>query len=116
MDCGAIFCGKENMQVNTQQYMSTDYYSGKHNSTGSRTPDNMDYREFLRQKIREMSEKIRNGETEPVFQTGAGAYTIKEWNRLIERVDSVENKLKEEQKIREEKLKEEKEVQKTSDL
>ena len=104
------------MQVNTQQYMSADYYSGKHNSTDSRISDNMDYREFLRQKIREMSEKIRKGETEPVIQTGAGAYTIKEWNRLIERVDSVEDKLKEEQQIREEKLKEAKEVPKTSDL
>ena len=101
-----FFAGRKNMRINTNQNAAS-YCAGGHSTTNSRTTDDVDYHELLRQKTQEMLEKLQNGETEPTYQTGSGSYTVKEWRRLIDRVDAVEDKLKEEQELREEKIKEE---------
>ena len=94
------------MRININQNVAS-YCNGQQNTTNSRVSDDTDYHELLRKKTQEMFEKLQNGETEPTYQTGAGSYTVKEWRKLIDRVDAVEDKLKEEQELREEKIKEE---------
>lgn len=55
-----------------------------------------DFSEFIHNKINEMAEKIKNGDTEPTFQIGGGTYTKKEWEQLLEKVDRSIDKVKEE--------------------
>lgn len=47
------------------------------------------WQELARRK-EEISEKLRRGETEETFQIGGGSYTLKEWERMMERFDSLE--------------------------
>lgn len=54
-----------------------------------------DYRKLLREKIEELSEKIRNGDTEPTFRIGSQSFTEKEWDKLLERFDSAEEAIRE---------------------
>lgn len=54
-----------------------------------------DYYKFLKEIIEKIYAKVLNGDTEPSFQIGAGAFTEKEWNKLIEEIDSIEEDIKE---------------------
>lgn len=64
--------------------------------SGSReqTEGNTDYLEFIRQRKDEIIEKVKKGETEPSIQTGAQAFTEKEWDRLLDQFDSAEEALR----------------------
>lgn len=75
-------------------------------------PDPEEDTRTLRQKmediIAKLNEKVRNGETAPSFQIGAQSFTIEEWDRLIERIDAVQEEMREQQRARQgERLKEE---------
>ena len=59
------------------------------------TEENTDYMDFIRQRKDEILEKVKKGETEPAVQTGAQAFTEKEWDRLLEQFDSAEDALRE---------------------
>ncbi|MGN0160340.1 MAG: hypothetical protein ACI4AQ_03010 [Lachnospiraceae bacterium] len=65
-------------------------------------------------KIDELREKILNGETEEKFQIGNASYTLKEWDKILERFDSqeeaVRKMMREEQQERMEDAKQEKEI------
>lgn len=66
----------------------------------------------LRQKMQDiiamLNEKVKNGETAPSFQIGAQSFTIEEWDRMIERIDAVQEETREQQRARRgERLKEE---------
>lgn len=41
----------------------------------------------ISEKKNEMEQKLKNGETEPTFSIGARSYTVKEWDKLIDKVD-----------------------------
>lgn len=58
--------------------------------------DGEDHMAFLKQKMDEMRIKIKNGDTEPVYQIGGQAYTEKEWEELLARFDSAEEDMREE--------------------
>lgn len=45
---------------------------------------------FLREKSEEILEKLRNGETEVSYQIGAESYTEKEWDKLLEKFDNIQ--------------------------
>ncbi len=45
---------------------------------------------FLREKSEEILEKLRNGETEVSYPIGGEAYTEKEWNKLMEKFDDIQ--------------------------
>lgn len=47
----------------------------------------------IRDKIDEIYEKVKNGETEVSYQIGAQSFTEKEWDRLLKSFDSVEEEL-----------------------
>lgn len=48
------------------------------------------FSKLLEQNKSEFVEKLKKGETEPTFQIGAQNFTEKEWNKLIERIDKIE--------------------------
>ncbi len=54
-----------------------------------------DYHKFIAEKINEILEKIRNGETEPTYQIGAQSFTEKEWDKFLEKFDSIEETIRE---------------------
>lgn len=60
----------------------------------------MEYYDFV-------MDRIKNGD--PKYQIGGQAMSVKEWDRLIDKVDQCIDKIKEEQEERQEKLREEKE-------
>lgn len=61
--------------------------------------------QILQGKSREMYEKIKNGETEPSYQIGKCSFTEKQWNKLLEKFDDVQEmfrKRREEENARKE--------------
>lgn len=67
---------------------------------GTGGEETVDFMEMLKGKKEEIFKKVINGETEPKIQTGAQAFTEKEWDRLLKQFDSAEDAIKE--KMREE--------------
>ncbi|MBD5524409.1 MAG: hypothetical protein HDR04_08320 [Lachnospiraceae bacterium] len=54
------------------------------------------YREQILEKMEEMAQNIKKGTIQPKFKIGAQEYTIKEWEKLLEKFDAAEEKLREE--------------------
>ena len=55
----------------------------------------VDYMQMIKEKKQEIFDKVKNGDTEPSFQIGAQSFTIKEWNKFLERFDDTEDAVKE---------------------
>ncbi|MBD5483436.1 MAG: hypothetical protein HDR15_13100 [Lachnospiraceae bacterium] len=71
-------------------------------------PDTRTLRQKMQDIIAKLNEKVRSGETAPSFQIGAQSFTIEEWDRMIERLDAVQEEMREQQRAkRGERLKEE---------
>lgn len=58
--------------------------------------DIKNYDVLFHQKMIEMSEKFRNGETEQKIQIGSNAYTVKEWKKLLTGFDKAQDQIREE--------------------
>ncbi|MDE6364666.1 MAG: hypothetical protein K2L86_10495 [Lachnospiraceae bacterium] len=56
----------------------------------------------ISEKKNEIEKKLQNGETEPTFSIGAGSYTVKEWDKLIDKVDKNLEAVRKEQEQRKE--------------
>lgn len=54
------------------------------------------YREQILEKMEEMAQNIKKGTIQPKFKIGAQEYTVKEWEKLLEKIDSAEEALREE--------------------
>lgn len=61
----------------------------------------------ISEKKKEIAEKIKNGETEPSFSIGAGSFTVKEWDKLIAKIDKNIEAVRKEQEQRKEAQEEE---------
>lgn len=59
-------------------------------SVQSESEQEMDYRQFLLEKMEEMRTKIKNGTIQPKIQIGAEAYTEEEWQKLLDKIDEAE--------------------------
>lgn len=67
----------------------------------------------------EIERKLKNGETEKKFATGAASFTLKEWDQLMAKVDKNIEQIKEEQEQRKEELQKEellKDLQKQQEI
>lgn len=69
----------------------------------------------IRDKKNEIQRKLQNGETEPSFSIGAGSFTVKEWDKLLSKVDKNNEAVRKEQEERKEALEEEALEKKESD-
>ena len=56
----------------------------------------------ISEKKKEIAKKIKDGETEPTFSIGAESYTVKEWDKLIAKVDKNNEAVRKEQEQRKE--------------
>ncbi|MDE6627599.1 MAG: hypothetical protein K2K56_14685 [Lachnospiraceae bacterium] len=64
--------------------------------------------QMLSQRREEIYEKIKNNDTETSFQIGSQSFTVREWNKLLEQFDSVQEEIREQ--MREEQAKRQKET------
>lgn len=60
-----------------------------------KTEEEKSYREQILEKMEEMAQNIRKGTIQPKFKIGAQEYTIKEWEKLLEKFDAAEEALRE---------------------
>lgn len=74
----------------------SDSGSGEDQVNGTKSEEMKSYREQILEKMEEMAQNIRKGTIQPKFQIGAQAYTIKEWEKLLEKFDAAEEALREE--------------------
>ena len=61
-----------------------------------------DYAEALAQYTQKVKDKIEKGETEETFQIGGQSFTIKEWEKLLAKIDDANDAMKEEMKAEKE--------------
>lgn len=50
--------------------------------------------QMIQDRKSEILEKVKKGETEPVIQIGAQAYTEKQWEKMLESLDDTEKDIK----------------------
>ena len=62
--------------------------------------------EFLREKSEEILEKLRNGETEVSYPIGGESYTEKEWDKLLQKFDDIQEDVRRKMEERFRKLEE----------
>lgn len=72
-------------------------YQNHQQKTGQKegNPAAVDYMQMIKEKKQEILDKVKNGDTEPSFQIGAQSFTVKEWNRFLEKFDDTEDAVKE---------------------
>lgn len=56
----------------------------------------------ISERKKEIAKKLQNGETEPSFSIGAGSFTVKEWDKLMAKVDQNNEAVRREQEERKE--------------
>lgn len=56
----------------------------------SKTDKTSECMAFLREKSEEILEKLRNGETEVAYPIGGESYTEKEWDKLLQKFDDIQ--------------------------
>ena len=61
---------------------------------------------FLREKSEEILEKLRNGETEVSYPIGGESYTEKEWDKLMEKFDDIQEDVRRKMEERFQKIEE----------
>lgn len=66
--------------------------AGKETTAADSTAD---YLQLIRDKINEMYDKVENNEAEESFQIGAGSFTEKEWSKLLEEFDDIQETIRE---------------------
>lgn len=81
--------------VKSQRMHFSDDFSSKLQEELEKKEKDKSSLQLFHEKIEEMSEAIRNGETEPTFQIGGESYTIKEWDKLLKSFDDSEEEIRE---------------------
>lgn len=73
----------------------------KVNDAGSSNPynsliiqDSGELREKFVEHMQEMFEKLKRGETQPVYQIGAQAFTLEEWDKFLENFDEAQEAIR----------------------
>lgn len=64
--------------------------------------------QMISERTQEIYEKVKNNDTETSFQIGSQSFTIKEWNKLLEQFDAVQEDIREQ--MQEEQAKRQKET------
>ncbi|MBQ8547162.1 MAG: hypothetical protein IJ427_01595 [Lachnospiraceae bacterium] len=70
---------------------------------------------FLREKSEEILEKLRNGETEVSYPIGGESYTEKEWDKLMEKFDDIQEDVRRKMEERFRKMEEKEEEKKVAE-
>lgn len=78
-------------QSNSSKALAGDFYSSI--SAAAEAVTNND-QQFFQEHMEEIMEKIKKGDTEESFQIGGNSFTLKEWERFLEKFDSAEDDVK----------------------
>ena len=73
------------------QYQEQEKEGGK---TQEDAQGSVDYREFLRKKTEELYVRFKKGEFDPTYQIGAASFTEKEWDKLLEKFDAIQEEIR----------------------
>lgn len=103
MSLGAIGAGYGNTAY---AYLAKSKSENKSEKSDS---EQMDYREQVAAIKQTLLEKIQNGEGETSYQIGSQSFTEKEWDKFLDRFDSIEEIIRELMRERQERMKEEQE-------
>lgn len=68
--------------------------SGKEGIPENKRLSTEEIMQMIQNRKSEILEKVKKGETEPVIQIGAQAYTEKQWERMLESFDDSEKDIK----------------------
>ena len=49
----------------------------------------------IRERLGEIYDKVKKGQTQPSFQIGASSFTLKEWERFLKKFDKGQEELEE---------------------
>lgn len=81
------------MHINADRYQSP--WQGRQEFAVSENGEGAEktYREQILEKMAEMARKVKDGTVEPTFQIGSMSYTMKEWDKLLEKFDAAEEAL-----------------------
>lgn len=63
---------------------------------GENAEETKSYREQILEKMEEMMKNIKNGTIQPKFRIGAQEFTVKEWEKFLEKFDAAEEVMREE--------------------
>lgn len=75
--------------VKTSEETEADVRAAEKTAAAQETEEEtVDYLQMVQEYMDELFEKIQDGDTEPKFQLGGRAYTVREWNELLEQFDS----------------------------
>ncbi len=88
--------GKEFMAAAGQsgEEDSKDKANGKEAVPQNQLMSTEEIMKMISNRKNEILEKVKKGETEPVIQIGAQAYTEKQWKRMLESFDDTEKDIK----------------------
>ena len=86
-----------------EQLKAADAQTTDPQTSGAQEPKS--YREQILEKMEEMAQNIKKGTIQPKFKIGAQEYTVKEWEKLLEKFDAAEEALREEVEARIEEIK-----------
>lgn len=56
--------------------------------------DSRELHDKFAEHMQEMFDKLKRGETQPVYQIGAQSFTLKEWERFLENIDKAQEAIK----------------------
>lgn len=60
--------------------------------------EDTDMHKLLQEKMEEMREKLRIGETEPSYQIGGQSFTLREWDRFLMKFDLTQEQIRQQQR------------------
>lgn len=78
-------------RVNTDYQQNNSYPQTGQNASSE---DAVDYKELIQAKIEELTEKVKNGDTEPAYQIGGQAFTEEDWDKFLGRFDKLQEKIR----------------------
>lgn len=84
---------KRYIRKNQESVPAPEEAKGTEGSTEAGNEADKTYREQILEKMAEMAKKVKDGTVEPTFQIGAMSYTMKEWDKLLEKFDAAEEAL-----------------------
>ncbi len=101
------------MIIRTDLYGKTNEYVQKKegsvtnvNNSFATELDRAKMEQVIRDRIEYLADKIKDGDTEVTYPIGAGSFTEREWTKLIEKYDAIQEEMKEMMQEEEEKRKE----------
>ncbi len=107
--------GTKNMEIAQYRAQEKEFYRAViqklENSENEESSEikKMDYQKFLKKTIEELYVKFQNGESEPSYVIGAASFTEREWDKLLEKFDELEDSIRTQMREEHQKRMEEKE-------